>query len=117
MQILPVGLSKMIEYGILNPIFEINLANFTGNDSVQEMRKLLKRRIDDTREHFKNSKILVNLQDMAVAMKRHSDYVYDIASSWPANHPTSESLGSFMRSPWRSFFLSSWELGPRVYAC
>jgi hypothetical protein len=76
--IIPVGLAKMFKYSIPNPIFEIDLANFTGDDSVKEMRHLLSRRFKDTRKHFKDAKILVNLRDLAVSMMKHPNYVFDI---------------------------------------
>ncbi len=115
--ILPVGLSKMIKYGIPNPIFEIDLANFASDKDVQEMCSLLERRINDTRNHFKDAKILVNIRDLAVSMMKHPDYVFDIVKYLASKKPQKRIFGIIFEEPMGKFLpeqLGAWTKGVRM---
>ena len=115
--IIPVGLAKMIKYSIPNPIFEIDLANFTGDDSVKEMRHLLSRRFKDTRKHFKDAKILVNLRDLAVSMTNHPNYVFDIVKFLARKDPAKRIFGIVFEEPMGKFLpeqLGAWTKAVRT---
>ena len=73
---MPVGLEKMKEHGLRNPIFEINLA---GCPEPRHMQDLLEKRINYTYEKLaKDAKIFVNLRDMPFAMEKCPKVVFDI---------------------------------------
>ena len=108
---LPVGLDKMIQYGVPNPIFEIDLANFTCQEDVREMRQLLKRRFKDTRKRFSDAKILVNLRDLAVSMIKHPNYVFNIVKYLSNKKPHKRIFGIVFEEPMGKFLpeqLGAW---------
>lgn len=83
-QDMPVGLKKMEEYKIRNPIFEIDLAKCDecGDDNyTQIICNLLKKRIDYTYENLaSDAKIFVNLRDFPFAMAtlEYTNRVFEI---------------------------------------
>ena len=78
---MPVGLRKMIEYKIPNPIFEIDMINCDSDDQTARMCELLQMRFEETYEKLSsNSKILVNFRDFAPSMEKHPSRVFDIVS-------------------------------------
>ena len=102
---IPVGLQKMIEYGIPNPIFEVDIASFIdGDDCVERMSTTLERRFKDTRDHFKDAKILVNIRDFAVAMTKHPHYVYDIVKFIAKRKPEEQIFGLLFEEPMGKFY-------------
>ena len=79
---IPVGLSKMKAFGLVNPIFEIDLANDSINwngFTVQDMCQLLRRRINWSRMRLSpDAKIMVNLRDFPDAMVCHMERVFTV---------------------------------------
>lgn len=76
LQDMPVGLKKMEEFGLRNPIFEINLA--TGVDR-KHITDLLQKRIDYTYDTLApDAKIFVNLRDFPFAMSKCPTLVFDV---------------------------------------
>ncbi len=114
-EICPVGLQKMIEHGIPNPIFEVDLAHLVGKDCIKELCALFEKRFEDTRKHFKDAKILVNIRDLAVAMIRHPDYVFDIVKYLATSD--NRIFGIIFEEPMGKFLpeqLGAWTKGVRM---
>ncbi|KAJ7371282.1 hypothetical protein OS493_026926 [Desmophyllum pertusum] len=88
----PVGLSKMQEVGLINPIIEIDLAIDSINwdvFTVQDMCQLLVQRFNWSRKKLSpNAKIMVNLRDFPDAMVYQMERLFavvDFLASLPAS--------------------------------
>lgn len=88
----PVGLSKMQEVGLINPMIEIDLAIDSINwdvFTVQDMCQLLVQRFNWSRKKLSpNAKIMVNLRDFPDAMVYQMERLFtvvDFLASLPAS--------------------------------
>lgn len=74
----PVGLKKMMKYGLQNPVFEIDLDLDDPHHS-QKMCNLLTQRIEFTFADInKDAKIFVNLRDLPYAMMKCPARVFEV---------------------------------------
>ena len=81
---IPIGLTKMITFGLKNPIFEIDLANSSVDYKKFTMEKLcdvLLQRIDWTLKNLsQEAKIYVNFRDFPSAMEKAPKRVFSVLS-------------------------------------
>ncbi len=79
LQDLPVGLRKMRENQLKNPIIELDLAQSSDPGYAQMICTLLERRFDFIRKELSPSaKIFINLRDMPFAMARYPCRVFEM---------------------------------------
>ena len=81
---IPIGLTKMITFGLRNPIFEIDLADSSVNYRKFTMEKLcyvLLQRIDWTLKNLsQEAKIFVNFRDFPSTMEKVPESVFSVVS-------------------------------------
>jgi hypothetical protein len=80
---IPVGLRKNKEFGLINNLLEVDLADhfceWGSKFTVQDMCELLRKRIRYVRNEIsRTGKILLNLRDMSLAMSKHPERVLTI---------------------------------------
>ena len=77
---IPVGLRKMKQHGLRNPIIEVDLADKSidwNKFTVQDMCKLINQRMQWARSNLSsNAKLLINLRDFPIAMEQVPQRVF-----------------------------------------
>ena len=97
----PVGLKKMKQYGIQNPIFEIDLALCKDNATkFQILLDLFQKRFDYAYENLcANAKIFVNIRDLAPTMMTSPDTVFNVVEFLAKMPPEKRPLGIMFEEP------------------
>ena len=100
---LPVGLTKMKEHGLRNPIIEIDLASKSINwdsFSVQDMCSLIKKRMEWSHENLSaDTKIFVNLRDFPIAMMQAPERVLAVVDFLASMAPEERPMGILYEEP------------------
>lgn len=101
----PVGLTKIMKYGLQNVIFEIDIAVEGYNP--EHMYGLLRRRIEEVHKEIgQHSKILVNLRDFPFAMQQNPEQVFSVIH-YLASNPDIRPAGIIYEEPTGRFSLDA----------
>lgn len=113
-QDLPVGLKKMQQYRISNPILEVDLCIH----DVIELQHLLQKRIDYTYENLStDAKILVNIRDIVPAMIRSPTTVFDMVEFLGTMRADKRLFGIMFEEPTGDYYpyqLGAWTKSVRL---
>ncbi|XP_078352217.1 uncharacterized protein LOC144636888, partial [Oculina patagonica] len=119
-RILPVGLRKMKEYGLVNPIIEIELAHDSINwdvFTVQDMCQLLNRRMEWSRKKLSpDAKIMVNLRDFPDAMVYQMERLFTVVDYLGSLPDAERPFGLMFEEPTGKFLpeeVGVWTAGVR----
>ena len=117
---IPVGLRKNIKYGIINIIFEADLADDTcewgTKYTVDDFCKLLKERIDYVYDQISpQAKILVNLRDLTVAISKTLERLLTVVK-FLSKLPKGRGIFAILfEEPLESLYQKNWRHG--LLAC
>ena len=119
---IPVGLSKMQELGLINPIIEIDLAIDSINwdvFTVQDMCQLLLERIQWSRKVLSpDAKIMINLRDFPDAMVYQMERLFTVVDFLGSLSAAERPFGIMYEEPTGKYLpeeVGSWTAGKLVY--
>ena len=100
---IPVGLAKMKQHGLQNPIIEIDLADQSiswDTFTVQDMCGLVEQHMKWSHTNLsKNAKIFINLRDFPIAMTKVPERVFAVVDFLSSLPPEKQPLGILYEEP------------------
>ncbi len=112
---IPVGLAKMKEHGLINPIIEFDLADKSINWElwpVENMHQLIEKWIEWSRANLsKDAKIFVNFRDLPVAMIQVPEHVLATVNYIASLPPEKRPMGIIYEEPTGNYLpedVSAW---------
>ena len=117
---IPVGLRKMKQHGLRNPIIEVDLADKSINwkmFTVQDMCKLINQRMQWARSNLSSdAKLLINLRDFPIAMEQVPQRVFIVVDCLASMTSEERPMGILYEEPTGKCLpeeLAAWTAGVR----
>ena len=117
---IPVGLAKMKQHGLRNPIIEVDLADKSINwdkFSVQDMCKLIDQRMQWARSNLSSdAKVMINFRDFPIATEQVPERVFILVDYFASMISKDRPIGLLYEEPTGKYLpeeLAAWTAGVR----